>query len=147
MDLERKKGRVEPLTITSNGRRYFDAGYKRQVVEQALAPGASVAAVALAHGFNANLVRRWVRAYQAAAAEGTSPRRLIPVSVIEADEQSRLLRGQPTPQRSSKTDGAPTRVAAVGLIELQLGTAIVRVHGLVEEAALRTVLRALGDTR
>lgn len=147
MDLERKKGRVEPLTITSDGRRYFDAAYKVQVVEQCLAPGASVAAVALAHGFNANLVRRWVRAFQASRAQSTPPGRLIPVSVIEADEHPPLPRRQPAPHRSSKPDGEPAGGVAAGLIELQLGTVIVRVHGQVEEAVLRTVLQALGHTR
>ena len=45
MDLERKGSGVEPLPITSNGRRYFDADHKRHVVEHCLAAGASVAAV------------------------------------------------------------------------------------------------------
>ncbi len=42
-------------------RRYHPPDFKRQVVEASHQPGASVAGVALAHGLNANLVRRWVR--------------------------------------------------------------------------------------
>jgi transposase len=41
-------------------RRRHSAQFKAKVV-QACTPGASVAAVALAHGLNANLVRRWLQ--------------------------------------------------------------------------------------
>lgn len=40
-------------------RRHADE-FKRQVVDACLQPGVSMAAVALANGLNANLVRRWV---------------------------------------------------------------------------------------
>ena len=59
MDLDQDSKAVGPLTITRNGRRYFSAAHKRLVVERCLAPGASVAAVAIQHGFNANLERSW----------------------------------------------------------------------------------------
>ena len=52
-------GLVEPLRVTCNGRRYFSAAHKRAVVQKCLVPGASLAAVALSCGFNANLVRKW----------------------------------------------------------------------------------------
>lgn len=42
-------------------RRFHSAQFKAQVV-QACKPGVSIAAVALAHGLNANLVRRWLKA-------------------------------------------------------------------------------------
>ena len=41
-------------------RRFHSALFKAQVV-QACRPGVSIAAVALAHGLNANLVRRWLK--------------------------------------------------------------------------------------
>jgi len=77
MDFEHKGSGDEPLTITSNGRWYFDADHKRHVVEQCMAPGALVAAISLAHGFNANLVRKWIRAHQASQADAMK-QRLIP---------------------------------------------------------------------
>ncbi len=40
------------------------AELKRQIVEETLAPGASVARVARAHGVNANQVFAWRRQYQ-----------------------------------------------------------------------------------
>ena len=54
----------EPVRVTSNGRRYFSKAHKEAVIAKCLEPEASLAAVALANGFNANLVRRWVRQRQ-----------------------------------------------------------------------------------
>jgi transposase-like protein len=41
-------------------RRHHSAEFKAKVVEECARPGVSMAAVALAHGLNANLLRRWV---------------------------------------------------------------------------------------
>jgi len=41
-------------------RRYHSAEFKAKVVEECGRPGVSMASVALAHGLNANLLRRWV---------------------------------------------------------------------------------------
>ena len=41
-------------------RRRHSAEFKAKVVEECARPGVSMAAVALAHGLNANLLRRWV---------------------------------------------------------------------------------------
>ena len=41
-------------------RRRHSAEFKAKVVEECGRPGVSMAAVALAHGLNANLLRRWV---------------------------------------------------------------------------------------
>jgi transposase len=43
-------------------RRHHSAQFKARVVEACAVPGASVAAVALEHGLNANLLRRWLKA-------------------------------------------------------------------------------------
>lgn len=48
-------------TPTKRTRRKHAPDLKRQVVLACQQPGASVAAVALAHGLNANLVRRWLQ--------------------------------------------------------------------------------------
>ena len=44
----------------SDGRCVYDAAAKRELVRRAQQPGTSVAALALAHGINANLLRSWV---------------------------------------------------------------------------------------
>ena len=41
-------------------RRMHGAEYKAAVLAECAQPGASVAAVALAHGLNVNLVRKWL---------------------------------------------------------------------------------------
>ncbi len=41
-------------------RRIHSAEFKAQAVQAAQQPGVSMAAVAMAHGINANLLRRWV---------------------------------------------------------------------------------------
>jgi transposase len=41
-------------------RRRHSAEFKAGVIEECLRPGISIAAVALAHGLNANMLRKWV---------------------------------------------------------------------------------------
>lgn len=41
-------------------RRRHSAEFKALVIEECLRPGVSIAAVALAHGLNANMLRKWV---------------------------------------------------------------------------------------
>lgn len=43
-----------------DGRRCYDPEAKRELVEACLRPGISVARVALEHGINANLLRKWM---------------------------------------------------------------------------------------
>lgn len=42
-------------------RRSYPQSLKAQIVEQCRQPGVSVAGVALSHGINANLIRKWIR--------------------------------------------------------------------------------------
>lgn len=44
----------------SSRRRTHGAEFKAQVIAECQQPGASVAAVALAHGLNVNLLRKWL---------------------------------------------------------------------------------------
>lgn len=41
-------------------RRRHSAAFKLTVIEECMRPGVSMAAVALAHGLNANMLRKWV---------------------------------------------------------------------------------------
>jgi transposase len=128
MERERRRAPVEPLRVSSNGKRFFSEAYKRGVVEECLRPGASVSAVALAHGFNANLVRKWIGKHQRRAA-------LVPVTVIPA----------PVPRRRRPTPAPP--VVPEGAIEIEVGGARVWVRGRVEATQLRLVLEVLGASR
>jgi transposase len=46
-------------TPTTPRRRQHDAALKAQILAECERPGASIAAVAMAHGINANLVHKW----------------------------------------------------------------------------------------
>ena len=73
-------------------RRRHAEEFKRQVIAACLQPGISIAAVALANGLNANLLRRWVKDHRDAQqvsdsteianqAEALRPATLVPVTV------------------------------------------------------------------
>ena len=140
MGLESSRVPVEPLRIARNGRRFFSEEHKRAVVERCLVPGASVSAVSLAHGFNTNLVRKWIRAHQARQADGTG--KLVPVTVSEAREVA-------TPRRSGSKSMAPERSSgsAIGSIEIELSAAKLILRGPVDIGQLRLVLDALARYR
>lgn len=53
-------------------RRKYDAEFRAQVIEASLHPGVSVAAVALANGLNANMLRKWVREHRQAGGSDKS---------------------------------------------------------------------------
>ena len=56
--------RLEVVGVLRNARRRYDPGSKRRLVEACLQPGVSLAGVALRHGVNANLLRKWVAGHQ-----------------------------------------------------------------------------------
>ena len=98
-----------------------------------------MSAVALAHGFNTNLVRKWIVKHQASGALARGARTLLPVSVIETPATSTRI----TKRGASKR--APA--LASGWIEIEIGAARVIVRGKVESGQLRLVLEALGAWR
>ena len=145
MDLDHDSKAVGPLTITSNGRRYFSAEHKQRVINSCLAPGASTAAVALEYGFNANLVRRWVQKHQARLARAVT-QQLVPVSVVASRASPVRASRKPAKPRPLPPI-VPRESAGAGVIEIQIGTVIVRLHGTIDPTALRTVLEVVGRTR
>ena len=62
-------------------RRYRSLEEKRRIVEEALAEGVSVAAVARGHGVNANLVFNWCKLYRAGRLGKSAPATLLPVKI------------------------------------------------------------------
>lgn len=140
MGLESSRVPLEPLRTTRNGRRFFSEEHKRLVVERCLAPGASVSAVSLAHGFNTNLVRKWIRAHQARQSDGAG--KLVPVTVREAREVE-------TPRRFGGKPAAPEHSSgsSVGAIEIEFGAARLLVRGPIDVEQLRLVLGALARYR
>jgi len=68
-------------------RRRHGAEFKQRVLAECDRPGASVAAVALSHGVNANLVHKWRRQRRPVNAANAS---FVPVRVSELTAPSRL---------------------------------------------------------
>src|SRR6185437_14749515 len=56
--------RLEVVGVLRNGRRRYDPASKRGLVEACLQPDVSLAGLALQHGVNANLLRKWVAEQQ-----------------------------------------------------------------------------------
>ena len=135
--------RIEPITVTRNGRRYFSREHKRKVVQACLAPGASMAAVALAYGFNANLVRRWVA--EAQQGKAWHRPRLVPVVLDDAGASMSSLSASSAQSDSARSTGKD--LATLGTIELQVGSARLSVRGCVDEHALAVMLKAMGGLR
>jgi transposase len=52
------------VRIAMRPRTPYSKPFKTQVVQECLQPGVSMASVALRHGINANLVRKWIPAYR-----------------------------------------------------------------------------------
>jgi len=113
-------------------RRFRTVEEKRRIVEETLAPGASVARVARAHGVNANQVFGWRQLYRQGRLElkeGNAPS-LLPVRVTNTAVTVR-------------STGATTRRSPSGMIHLELPKGQVRVAGRVDVEALRVVLEKL----
>jgi transposase len=114
-------------------RRRHSAAFKRKLLELSQQRGASVAAIALEHGVNANLLFKWRR--QEAASSGKAPTNspvLLPVTLQAA-------------QALSSGTGAPRAAASPGVIEVELGQVRLRLRGCVDEASLRCLVRALRE--
>ena len=118
-------------------RREHSAEFKCELVARSLEPGVSVAAIAMESGINANLLFGWRRKHlesltRAQPALARSPAAvLLPVSIEAGPREIRCA--PPTP---------PTRSGS-GTIEIEIGSARVRLRGPVDDASLRSVLTAL----
>jgi transposase len=119
------------------------AADKLRIVEETLAPGASVALVARAHGVNANQVFKWRRLQFAGKLVDKGSKRstatavrLLPVTVSDAEPQSETDVVEATPNPS------PSRYTA-GSIHIQFSKAQVRVEGSADASVLRMVLECL----
>jgi transposase len=131
---EKPVERVEGLLVKpgAHGRRTYSREGKRALVELSKSPGVSVAGLALAHGINANLLRRWIVQSSRGSApevEHRTPKRsaLLPVKMVE-----------PSPPGATRPEGT---------IEISFRSATIRLSGVVEAQTLATVLDCLARQR
>ena len=137
---------ADAKTSSPRRRRAHSDTFKRELVARSLEPGASVSAIALQAGINANLLFAWRRAHLRSAAAAVTRRApsageraavLLPVEVIAPGA---------TAATNTPTTTAPRAAAAVpsGSIEIEFGGARIRLRGAVDPASLRCVFELLG---
>jgi transposase len=110
-------------------RHYRSEQLRRQIVEETLKPGASVALVARTHGVNANQVLKWRRRYERERHESEAKATLLPVKISSA-----IPATESRPRRKAKRSG---------LIDIDLGHARVRIEGNADPDCVRAVVEGL----
>ena len=108
-------------------RRYRSKQERRQIVEETLQRGASVAVVARRHDVNANQVFHWRKLYREGRLELAPAAQLLPVRVAE------VVSNEPLPARMY-----------AGVIVVEVGRARIRIEGPVDSDNLRVVLERVG---
>jgi transposase len=132
---------VVGVRVNRTGRRTYTLQYKLDVVRQCGEPGVSVAAIAMLHRINANLVRRWIVRHQRAVTNSAAQpqTRMLPV-VMKA----------PTSAPDSRVDdlvdeSVKRRRPVAATIEIELYGARIHLRGGVDAQALRSVLDVLAQ--
>ena len=124
------------------GRRHHDRAFKNDLIAQSLVPGASVAAIAMRGGINANLLFKWRREHARSALVAPSASTLLPVCVIpDVEKPPRAL-----PVAAGHAVAPGNSDLHAGVIEIEIPGAQLRVRVRVDAATLSGVLRALRQT-
>ena len=135
--------------ITGTSRRQHEKSFKAELVAQCLLPDASVAAVALAGGINANLLFKWrrdhLRSQRLSSAASSSSAVLVPVhmAAVMDGEAGHSQSSAPSPASTALAVAPQRCVRTTGIIELDIAGAQLRLRGPVDEVSLCSVLRAL----
>ena len=97
--------------VSRDGRRRYEPSWKARLVAACLEPGVSVSRLALDHGINANLLRKWIKAFkEIGVASSPAPSAFIPVHVTGAGQ---------SPAMVSSVLGMPSTRGEEGLLRLQ----------------------------
>jgi transposase len=123
---------VNGIRTNRTGRRTYMDEFKQAVVRECSEPGVSLAAVAMAHRINANLVRRWVRHRRTPDTKSKEVATLLPVTI----EANAAMTDDDIGKRA-KSNAAT--------IELEVYGARIRLRGGVDVASLRSVLDVLAQ--
>lgn len=141
-----------------DGRNIYEPNAQRKLIEACLAPGVSVSGMALAHGLNTNVLRKWLIRERKRGASSESRRderstqsapNLLLVTtlpepaaevVVPTTKTLPLPLPLPLPSASPEGNGA-------GRINIEMGGARIVVDGYVNATALSTVLDCLRGLR
>ena len=105
---------------------------RRQIVEETMRPGASVALVARAHGVNANQVFKWRAQYRQGRLDVMPANTLVPVKIATV-----------TPPTLEVPSRRKSRIKRTDVIDIELGHARVRIEGAADPECIRAVLDGL----
>ena len=112
--------------VLRNGKRVYVHEFKLGLVRRCMQPGVSVSAVALEHGVNTNLLRKWIDKHRDQADASRTPA-LLPVTITTPSEGASA--SQPR--------------AVDSTIEIEIFGARLKLHGDIDPRRLRLVLDAL----
>ena len=111
-------------------RQFRSKQLRREIVEETLKPGASIALVARTHGVNANQVLKWRRQYEHGRLEIDTRTTLLPVKIAETNPPIPISR-----QRRGRKKS--------GIIDIDLGHARVRIEGAADPDCIRAAMEGL----
>src|SRR6516225_3542090 len=118
-----------PISAAKKKQRRRSIKERRDIVEETLVPGASVARVARQHDVNANQVFYWRKLYREGRLGINIATPLLPVRVKA--------------ERALKTFKDEGHRSSSGTMEISLSRGTLRITGAVDVAALRAVLECL----
>ncbi len=121
-------------SIPHSRRRRHSIAEKIAIVKESFEPNVSIAAVALEHRINANLLHKWRWEYR----NGKFDRQGNITSLIPVQLSSQTL-------PESQSDVPALSTTEPGYVEILIGESRVWVHGNVQASALREIFAALGS--
>jgi transposase len=137
--------------VGRDGRRRYDPRSKERLVAASLQPGVSISGLALAHGVNANLLRKWVKdAREAGLSAGSASSPFIPVVAADCslpfgtcslDMPVACGENQPASLEKKARLSGSSKISAL----LPNGVKLTMECGDVD--ALRTIIGALGHVQ
>ena len=135
MKIADAKNRV-PMAASESTRlrRTYPRQFKSEVVAQCLAAGASVSAIALSHGINANVIRKWLPRHRPGSSGSLTT--MLPVTLDTASAAPASRPGTHGPRAATRPP-----------IELTLAGATVRLPAGFDPQELRSVVQILATLR
>ncbi|MER8480540.1 transposase [Mesorhizobium sp. M1163] len=87
--MEEDEQKLRVRLVGRDGRRRYDSASKDRLVSACLEPGVSVSRLALEHGVNANLLRKWIKR-RAETLPSPSPSAFIPLQIESTSDRALL---------------------------------------------------------
>lgn len=120
------------ISVAPAKRRHRSKLERRQIVEETLVPGASVAVIARNHGVNANQVFLWRKMYREGQLDVPgSETQFLPARIIE-----------PKPIEQRRAERKPDDQCC-GVIDIEIGSVRVRITGSADPGCVRAALERL----